>query len=402
MKFLYLLGIIVSSYYFIRWRNKTQKLLLVYSSNKLSKLFHLVNIKYFVSLKRPLLLFSGHIQTFLIEIFNILVRLLRKILKLSKFRYEREIFDLSDGAKIAIDHAKPRGLRSAEEFQKERNKEKILLIVPGITSTSDDLYVRQTVEEFFDEYDCRVINARGFAGIKLYSPVLICPYLFHDIGEYVRKICEENQNKKVFAVGFSYGGYLLSRYLGFEPKNVPKNFYGGCGICYPVDLQKSSEFCENTFNGIYMKGSLNAIKQVFFDNLENIFNPKKCKKEILEKKEFFIKIFQKTQHLSEIDIHYNTKVLGFDTVEDYFEYSNSEKFLANINVPFLSWFTEDDPIIPIKSIPFKVLQANSNCVTVVTEHGGHLGFFDGMISPRRMVNEPIRNFLSTVEILREN
>lgn len=402
MKFLYLFGMVISSYYFIRWRNKNQKLLLVYSSNKLSKLFHLVNIKYFQSLQRPLLFFSGHIQTFLIEIFSILVRLFRKIFKLSKFRYEREIFDLSDGAKIAIDHAKPRGLRSAEEIQKELNKEKILLIVPGITSTSDELYVRQIVEEFFDEYDCRVINARGFAGIKLYNPVIICPYLFHDIDEYVKKICEENKNKKVFAVGFSYGGFLLSRYLGFEPQNIPENFYGGCGICYPVDLQKTGKFCENTFNGIYTKGSLNVIKQIFFDNLENIFNEKKCKKEIFEKKEFFIKKFQEAQNLSEIDIHYNVTVLGFKTVDEYYEFSNSEKFLANIKVPFLSWFTEDDPIIPIKSIPFKALQANSNCVTVVTEHGGHLGFFDGLIMPRRTLNEPIRNFLSTIEILREN
>jgi len=392
----------MTSYYFIRWRNKNQKLLMVYSTNKLSKLFHLINIKYFQGLQRPLLFFSGHIQTFLIEIFNILVRLFRKIFKISKFRYEREIFDLSDGAKIAIDHAKPRGLRSAEEIFNERNKEKILLIIPGITSSSDELYIRQIVEEFFDEYDCRVINARGLGGIKLYNPIGICPYLFHDIGEYVNKISEENKKKKIFAVGFSYGGFLLSRFLGHEPEKIPENFYGACGICYPVDLQKTGIFCENTFNGIYTKGSLKKIREVFFDNINSIFNEKHCKPEILEKKEYLIKKFQEAQNLSEIDIHYNTFVLGFKTVEEYYSYSNAEKYLAKIKVPFLSWFTEDDPIIPIKSIPFKILQANSNCVTVVTENGGHLGFFDGLLMPRRTLNEPIRNFLSSIEILREN
>jgi len=397
-----MLGIVLTSYYFIRWRNKNQKLLLVYSQNKLSKLFHLVNIKYFQSLERPLLFFSGHFQTFLIEIFNIIVRLFRKIFKVFKFRYEREIFDISDGAKIAVDHAKPRGIRSAEEIIKERNKEKILLIIPGITSTSDELYIRLIVEEFFYEYDCRVINGRGFAGIKLYSPILISPYSFNDIGEYIKKIADENKDKKIFAVGFSYGGFLLSRYLGHDPDSIPSNFYGGCGICYPADMQITGRYCENTFNGIYTKGSLNKIKEIFFDNLDNIFNKNKCKKEFYEKREFYIKKFQNLQNLSEIDFYYTPDVLGFKSVEEYYEYSNLNKYLAKIKVPFLSWFTEDDPIVPIKSIPFKILQSNSNCVTVVTENGGHLGFFDGLIMPRRTLNEPIKNFLSTIEVLREN
>jgi predicted alpha/beta-fold hydrolase len=127
MKFLYILGVVISSYYFIRWRKKNQKLLLVYSSNKLSKLFHLVNINYFQGLQRPLLFFSGHVQTFLIEIFNIFVRLFRKIFKISKFRYEREIFDLSDNAKIAIDHAKPRESAPRRNSKKNATKKKYFL-----------------------------------------------------------------------------------------------------------------------------------------------------------------------------------------------------------------------------------------------------------------------------------
>ena len=64
-------------------------------------------------------------------------------------------------------------------------------------------------------------------------------------------------------------------------------------------------------------------------------------------------------------------------------------------------FTEDDPIIPINSVPFKALQANSNTVTVVTPHGGHLGFFGGVVIPQRIIDQPIRSFFKTVEILRD-
>ena len=64
-------------------------------------------------------------------------------------------------------------------------------------------------------------------------------------------------------------------------------------------------------------------------------------------------------------------------------------------------FTEDDPIIPINSIPFKTLQNNPNTVTVVTQNGGHLGFFGGIIIPQRIVDQPIRTFFKTVEILKD-
>lgn len=391
----------MSSYYYIRWKNKNQKLLLVYSTNKLSKLFHLVNKKYFNSMKRPVLLFSGHLQTFLVELCNIFIRLFRKIFRIYKFRYDREIFDLKDGAKIAIDHGRKRGYYSAEDIFKERNKEKILLIIPGITSTSDEYYVRACVEDFIDEYDCRVINARGYAGMKLYNPIMCCPYLMNDIGEYINKCCTENPNKKIFAVGFSYGGYLLSRCLGNEADTLPKNFLGGCGICYPTNLIESGKFCENKFYGVYTKGSLLRLKEIFLSNLDSIFNEETCKKNVLEKKDYFIKLIKEANYLSDLDKHYNPCVLGFENNEDYIEYSNSEKYLSKINVPFLSWFTEDDPIVPIRSIPFKTLQANSNTVTIVTENGGHIGFFDGMIMSQRILNEPIKNFLSTVEILKE-
>lgn len=38
---------------------------------------------------------------------------------------------------------------------------------------------------------------------------------------------------------------------------------------------------------------------------------------------------------------------------------------------------EDDPIAPVQAIPFKSLEANSNCVLVVTPTGGHLGWTSG-------------------------
>ena len=100
--------------------------------------------------------------------------------------------------------------------------------------------------------------------------------------------------------------------------------------------------------------------------------------------------------------NYCYKILGYENIEDYYEKGDLRKDIEKISIPFLSWFTEDDPIIPVNIIPFDSFQKNSNTVTIVSEHGGHLGLFSGGFMPKRFISEPIKNFFKLVFILNEN
>jgi predicted alpha/beta-fold hydrolase len=393
MKFIYALGLVVSSYFLYKYKKKSQRLLLVHSNNRLSRLYHLINSKFFESFSPSLFLISGHAQTFLLELVAIVIRFLKKIFKIYKFKYEREIFDLSDGCKIAIDHAKKRNRKSRGE------KDKILLIFPGVTSTSDDYYVKSLVEDFVDEYDCKVLNYRGFGGIRLYSPLMISTNCYKDVQEYIIKTCKENPLKKVFAVGFSFGGHLLSKALGDKPDIIPKNFFAGCGICYPTCLEQTKNYAEVHFRGLYSKATLVNLKKTFMENLDTIFSV--SNEYLLVDKEKIIQDITNAQLCSDWDTVYTCRVLKFNDINEYYKTTNVENYLANIRVPYLSMFCEDDPIIPITSVPFKTLQANPNTVTVVTQYGGHLAFFGGLVLPQRIIDQPIKSFLKTVEILRD-
>jgi predicted alpha/beta-fold hydrolase len=393
MKFIYALGLVVSSYFLYKYKKKSQRLLLVHSNNRLSRLYHLINTHFFESFSPSLFIISGHAQTFLLELVSIMIRFVKKIFKVYKFKYEREIFDLSDGCKIAIDHAKKRNRKSDKE------KDKVLLIFPGVTSTSDDYYVKSLIEDFIDEYDCRVLNYRGFCGVKLYSPLMISTNCYKDVQEYIIKSCKENPWKKIFAVGFSFGGHLLAKALGDLPELIPPNFFAGCGICYPTCLQDTMNYAELHFNGLYSKASLVGLKKTFLDNLDAIFTETNV--HLLADKNQIIEDVKKAQLCSEWDTVFTCKYLKFETLSDYYKTSNLESYLAKINVPFLSMFCEDDPIIPINCVPFKTLQNNPNTVTVVTQYGGHLGFFGGLVVPQRTIDQPIKSFLKTVEILRD-
>ena len=44
--------------------------------------------------------------------------------------------------------------------------------------------------------------------------------------------------------------------------------------------------------------------------------------------------------------------------------------------------SEDDPIVPIASLPLDAMEANPRIVTAVTRHGGHMGYTAGL-SPLR-------------------
>jgi predicted alpha/beta-fold hydrolase len=394
MKFIYALGIVVSSYFLYKYKKKSFSLHLVHSNNRLSRLFHLINFQYFEGFRPSLFIYSGHVQTFLLELLSMLIRLLKKIIKFYRFKYEREFFELSDGCKIAIDHARKRSLK-----KKQYVYDKILVVLPGVTSTSDDYYVKSLVEDFIDEYECRVMNYRGFAGMKLFSPAMISTNCFSDIQEYIIRTCNENPNKKVFTVGFSFGGHLITKTLGDKPDIIPSNFYAGCGLCYPTCGKSTKDYAEIHFNGLYSKATLVNLKKTFMDNLDVIFSESN---EYLSKdRELIINQVTEAQLCSDFDTVYTCRVLKLTNLDEYYKLSKLDDYLAKIKVPFFSMFTQDDPIIPISSVPFETLKNNPNTVTVVTEHGGHLAFFGGLLMPQRTFVQPIQNFFKSVEILRD-
>ncbi len=275
------------------------------------------------------------------------------------------------------------------------------MIVPGITSNSDDLYIKHFVEEFLNDFNCKVINARGLGGIKLYNEKMICSDLFEDLWEYIQKLCGDNPYSQIFVCGFSYGGHILTRVLTTYSDKLPKNFSAACGVCYPICVKETEEFLNN-FYGLYNVAIIKGLKRIFFNNLENIFDPKTCRKEIMEKKEELIDSFKKLNKMNVYSEKYVSKILGYDSLEDYYYKGDLRKDINKISIPFLSWFTEDDPIVPVNLIPFDSFQKNSNTVTIVSEHGGHLGLFSGGFIPKRFISEPIKNFFKLIFILNEN
>lgn len=401
MKFIYALGFFVSSYMIYKYNRKKNNLLLIHSNSKLAKFFKMITDTFLENYGPSIFLSSGHVQTFLLELFNMLAKFVKQFFDVFKFRYKKHIFNLSDGGSLLISKAKKTFLEEEIILDITKKHSRILIIIPGFTSDAEAFYIKNFVEDFVEEFDCRVINMRGIGKIELTSPHMISTFCYLDVLECMNNVCAENPNKTVFGVGFSFGGMLLARALGANPDAVPKNFIGGCGICYPVCLQRTSKYGESNLGGIYPRFLSKSLKSIFLKNLNVIFDDKfNCNQVILNERENLVQEMPKIKLISEFDEKFTYKILGFKNLEEYYLDSNLDRFLEKIKVPFLSIFTLDDPVIPYDAIPLQLMQKNKNLITMISKKGGHLGFFSGII-PERWINIPIKTFFKSLEIIFE-
>ena len=53
----------------------------------------------------------------------------------------------------------------------------------------------------------------------------------------------------------------------------------------------------------------------------------------------------------------------------------SDRFVSNIDVPFLVLQAKDDPICTVETMPMNDLLKNPNCFVIKLKHGGHCDFF---------------------------
>jgi predicted alpha/beta-fold hydrolase len=393
MKFVYALGLIACSVYYYKTRTRRQEnnLLLVYSNSKLAKFYKLIT-DHFLETYADGLFYSGHAQTFLLEFLDWLLKLFKTNFNFFNFNYSnKEIFKLSDGGSIIIHHSK------CSNLIKKKRKNKILVVIPGFTSKAEDYYIKNFLNDFVEEFDCRVMNLRGF-GVKLTTPQMVSTRSYIDVYEYLNYCCKTNPDKKVFAVGFSFGGMLLARCLGSQ-MDIPNNLIGGCGLCYPICLKSVKEHVEPQLGGFYSKyGALN-LKKCFQENSDVIFNSNFFSNDhdIIKNKVDLIDKIKNLNHVAEFDQIYTCKVFNIN-LEDYYVESKLDQYLLNIKIPFLSIFTKDDPIVPYEAVPLNTMRQNSNLITIISKKGGHMGFFKGLV-PHRWIDIPIKTFIKTLNIL---
>jgi len=357
----------------------------------LYKELYSTNEKLFNSSTTALFFLGGNIQTIFIGTIDVILDLLNKCgINPYKISYKRSIYELKDGGKIAIDNAI---FKKSENINKNGRLKRKLLIIPGYTSYAEDFYLKDIISSLLDYYDIYVVTARGFGGIDLFNHVMISSYMEHDLAEYIEHFCDQFSHEKVFIIGFSFGGMMFSKYLCNTKNIMPKNLVSTCAISYPICIRETAEYTENILGGLYSWASCLNLRKCFFDNMEVIFKDPRLNKN----KDEIIRDVTASRWSSNFDNAFTYKALGLESIDQYYDdIKLQDKHFLNIKVPFISIFAEDDPVVPINSVPIETMKKNKNIIVITVTSGGHNAFYSGFI-PRRWLMQPIKSFFEITE-----
>ncbi len=70
--------------------------------------------------------------------------------------------------------------------------------------------------------------------------------------------------------------------------------------------------------------------------------------------------------------------------------------LKDVRIPLLCINSRDDPILHHSTIPFDEAKSNENIILLVTKTGGHVGWFEGFLNPKRWYIKPTLEFINAV------
>lgn len=106
-------------------------------------------------------------------------------------------------------------------------------------------------------------------------------------------------------------------------------------------------------------------------------------------------VLEKSRTIIDIDSNLTSKVFGFGTVENYYDKASCVHRLPSIKIPTFIMMALDDPVIGKNSIDRDVCSANPYILLGVTEQGGHLGYFESIMSTDQWFPQPALEFLNS-------
>ncbi|KAG7278403.1 LOW QUALITY PROTEIN: hypothetical protein CRUP_038566 [Coryphaenoides rupestris] len=86
----------------------------------------------------------------------------------------------------------------------------------------------------------------------------------------------------------------------------------------------------------------------------------------------------KAKTIREFDERFTSIMFGYPTNDDYYHDASPVHRLKSVQVPMLCLNAADDVFSPSHAIPVEAAKQNPNVALLITCHGGHIGFLEGL------------------------
>lgn len=171
-------------------------------------------------------------------------------------------------------------------------------------------------------------------------------------------------------VAISLGANMLLKYLGENGHSLMNRLVAAVAISPPFDLVAGSKVLANGAGLLYARHMLGPLKQKAIA-LEPLIGDK-----------VDISRLDSVNNFYDFDDAFTAPLHGFTDAHDYYSTTSSKNFLADIRVPTLILRAVDDPFFDPEDIPHKIIEQNPFLYAGFPEHGGHVGFIEGVVPGR--------------------
>ncbi|CAK7896078.1 medium-chain fatty acid ethyl ester synthase/esterase 1 [[Candida] anglica] len=347
-----------------------------------------------------------------------------------KIFYGREIFTYKDGGICSLDYVIPpepkekfdqlykenlpegwpRLNARSRFFSPEELKERtshdqdlestkpICVVLHGLGGGSHEPLIRNLAENLTtgknkDNWDVVVINSRGCCRTKLVSEVVFSALSTEDIHEVLIELKKRYPTRPIYAVGFSFGACILSRFIAEQGESGENLVKASCLIGCPWDMVDSSDHILKSWSGAYLfsPSVTSFMVKLVKNNYKELstHNPKLYNKESLERAKKFT-------HPLEMADEFTCHEVGLSTGLEYYQKGSPQNVMQNIKTPTLILNSTDDPTVGVK-LPIEKVNGNPYLCMVETDLGGHLGYVqrNGEFWCSELVEEFFYNFENT-------
>ncbi len=243
-------------------------------------------------------------------------------------------------------------------------KKPTILLLPGVDgSTKTSPYTRGMLS---------TISNQGWRGALMHfrscsEELNRLPRTHHlgdtkDLENVVKLIKTREPNIPLGAIGFSFGGNVLLKWLG-EIANTPP-LVAAMAVSVPFSPYENLAPSVGSIKSTYDKYILKSLKLKIKLKLNQQPLP------------IIVPTLDNIRSVYEFDDKITAPLHGFSSAKDYYSQSECQQYLINIHVPTLLIHAKDDPITA-KSLNLQKKELSSHVRFELTDHGGHIGFIGG-------------------------
>jgi predicted alpha/beta-fold hydrolase len=257
-------------------------------------------------------------------------------------------------------------------FLRERRRDApVLVIVHGLEGSSDSNYAKGIADKAWTRgFHAIRLNQRNCGGTEQLTPTLYNSGLSGDYLAVLKELIGEGF-EKIFFVGYSMGGNLVTKMVGELGEGAPCELRGVATVCPALDLSRCADALEERENYLYQRHFVKGLMQRYRRKVE-LF-PERYEKNG----------FGPIRTVREFDDEITAPAFGFRDAEEYYESVGAKRVIGKVRVPYFLITAQDDPFVPYVSFLAARVTENPQVQFVAPEHGGHCGFISRFAGPER-------------------